>query len=55
MERIIEDLGLAKRLWEVEREFKTKLSEYKNDNLSLTQVQKFYRKWNGKMYYKENG
>ncbi len=54
-QRIVEDLGLAQRLKEVEREFEIKECEYRNTNISQTQVERFYKKWKGKLYYKEEG
>ncbi|KKK82604.1 hypothetical protein LCGC14_2801730 [marine sediment metagenome] len=54
-QRIVEDLGLAQRLKEVEREFEVKESQYRNTSISQTQVERFYKKWKGKLYYQEEG
>ncbi len=54
-QRIVEDLGLARRLRDVEREIEIRESQYRNSSISLTQIEKFYEKWKGKMYYREYG
>ncbi len=53
-QRIVEDLGLARRLREVEREIEIRESQYRNLNVGLSQVEKFYEKWKGKLYYRED-
>ncbi len=54
-QRIIEDLGLARRLAKVERDIEIKEDYFRRSNICLTQIEKFYRKWEGKMYYRERG
>ena len=52
-ERIIEDLGLARRLAKVERDIEIQEDHFRRSNICLNQVEKFYRKWEGKMYYRD--
>ena len=51
-QRIVEDLGLAQRLKEIEREFERREGEYKNIGVCLNQIEKFYKKWEGRLNYR---
>ena len=56
--KVVEDLGLAKVIREIDMEFELHYHEnnpHEKPTYVLTQVQKFQRRYKDKMFYKEGG